>query len=95
MLMSHTSGLGVHGFADYLPGEPLPTLQQTLDGIAPAKNKLVRLLHTPGERGDYSGGGVMVEQQVLEDVTGQPLDAVARAQVFVPLGMKRRVRDTR
>ncbi len=89
MLMSHTSGLGVHGFADYLPGEPLPTLQQTLDGIAPAKNKPVRLLHTPGERGDYSGGGVMVEQQVLEDVTGQPLDAIARAQVFVPLGMQR------
>jgi len=89
MLMSHTSGLGVHGFADYLPGEPLPTLQQTLDGIAPAKNKPVRLLHTPGERADYSGGGVMVEQQVLEDVTGQPLDAIARAQVFVPLGMQR------
>ncbi len=89
MLISHTSGLGVHGFADYLPGEPLPTLEQTLDGIAPAKNKPVRLLHTPGERGDYSGGGVMVEQQVLEDVTGQPLDAIARAQVFVPLGMQR------
>lgn len=89
MLMSHTSGLGVHGFADYLPGEPLPTLLQTLDGIAPAKNKPVRLVHTPGERGDYSGGGVMVEQQVLEDVTGQPLDTIARAQVFAPLGMQR------
>src|SRR5690606_28217292 len=57
MLMSHTAGLGVHGFADYLPGEPLPTLLQTLDGIAPAKNKPVRLIHAPGERGDYSGGG--------------------------------------
>lgn len=89
MLMSHTSGLGVHGFADYVPGEPLPTLQQTLDGIAPAKNKPVHLVHAPGERGDYSGGGVMVEQQVLEDVTGQPLDAIARAQVFAPLGMQR------
>ncbi len=89
MLMSHTSGLGVHGFADYLPGEPLPTLLQTLDGTAPAKNKPIRLVHTPGERSDYSGGGVMVEQQVLEDVTGQPLDAIARAQVFDPLGMQR------
>jgi CubicO group peptidase (beta-lactamase class C family) len=89
MLMSHTSGLGVHGFADYLPGEPLPTLVQTLDGIAPAKNKPIRLNHTPGERGDYSGGGVMVEQQVLEDATGQPLDVIARTQVFVPLGMQR------
>lgn len=89
MLMSHTSGLGVHGFADYLSGEPLPTLVQTLDGISPAKNKPVRLIHTPGERSDYSGGGVMVEQQVLEDVTGQPLDTIARTQVFAPLGMQR------
>lgn len=88
MLMSHTAGLGVHGFADYLPGEPLPTLLQTLEGIAPAKNKPVRLTHPPGERGDYSGGGVMVEQLVLEDVSGQPLDALARAQVFKPLGMQ-------
>lgn len=89
MLLSHTAGLGVHGFADYLPGEPLPTLLQTLDGVPPAKNRPVRLVHPPGERGDYSGGGVMVEQHVLETVSGQPLDALARAQVFTPIGMSR------
>lgn len=89
MLMSHTAGLGVHGFADYLPGEPLPTLLQTLNGTAPAKNTPVRLQHAPGERGDYSGGGVMVEQQLLEDVSGQPLDTLARTQVFSPLKMSR------
>jgi len=89
MLLSHTAGLGVHGFADYLPGEALPTLRDTLDGRPPAKNKPVRLIHPPGERGDYSGGGVMVEQHVLESVSGQPLDALARAQVFTPVGMSR------
>lgn len=89
MLMSHTSGLGVHGFADFLPEEPMPGLPQILDGLPPAKNAPVRLVHAPGERGDYSGGGVMVEQLVLEDVTGQPLETVARAQVFDPLRMQR------
>ncbi|WP_282295444.1 serine hydrolase domain-containing protein [Stenotrophomonas sp. PS02289] len=89
MLLSHTSGLGVHGFADYLPGEALPTLLQTLDGVPPAKNQPIRLVHAPGERGDYSGGGVMVEQHVLESVSGQRLDALARAQVFTPVGMSR------
>lgn len=89
MLMSHTSGLGVHGFADYLPDEPLPTLLQTLDGVAPAKNRAVRLLHAPGERGNYSGGGVMVEQLVLEQTTGKPLQTIARAEVFGPLHMQR------
>ncbi|WP_368563234.1 serine hydrolase domain-containing protein [Pseudoxanthomonas sp. UTMC 1351] len=89
MLMSHTAGLGVHGFADYLPGEAMPTLLQILDGKAPAKNDPVRLVHPPGERGDYSGGGVMVEQLVLEETTGLPLESIARMQVFDPLRMRR------
>lgn len=89
MLLSHTSGLGVHGFEDYLPGEPLPTLVQTLDGTPPAKNEPVRLQHQPGARSDYSGGGVMVEQKAIEDVSGMPLARLARAQVFEPVGMRR------
>nr|WP_310235288.1 serine hydrolase domain-containing protein [Luteimonas terrae] len=89
MLMSHTSGLNVHGFADYLPKEDLPTLVQVLEGTAPAKNQAVRLIRPPGERGDYSGGGVMVEQLVLENATGEPLESVARELVFDPLDMHR------
>lgn len=89
MLMSHTSGLNVHGFKDYLPGEALPTLLQSLDGKPPAKNDPIRLELEPGLRGKYSGGGIMVEQQVLEDLTGEPLETIARAQVFDPIGMHR------
>ncbi len=89
MLLSHTSGLAVHGFEDYLPGEPLPSLRQILDGAAPAKNPPIRLLREPGTRSDYSGGGVMVEQQLIEDATGRPFEAVARAEVFERLGMQR------
>ena len=89
MLMSHTSGLGVHGFADYQPAEPLPTLVQVLDGEKPAKNEAVRFKSAPGRLNDYSGGGVTVEQAVIEDATGQTLEALARARVFAALGMKR------
>ncbi|HEY0661992.1 MAG TPA: serine hydrolase domain-containing protein [Lysobacter sp.] len=89
MLMSHTAGLNVHGFPDFQPGERLPTLIETLDGKSPAKNDAVRLKHEPGWVSDYSGGGVMVEQQVIEDVTGLPLEAVARTLVFDPIGMPR------
>jgi CubicO group peptidase (beta-lactamase class C family) len=89
MLLSHTSGLGVHGFEDYLPGETLPTLRQTLDGLAPAKNEPVRIEHPPGSQVDYSGGGFMVTQQAIEDVTGKPFAQVAREQVFAPLRMAR------
>ena len=89
MLMSHTAGLNVHGFADYQPGEALPTLLQIVEGQPPARNKPVRLIHPPGERGDYSGGGVMIEQLVLEDATGSDLESIVRGQVFGPLGMRR------
>lgn len=89
MLMSHTAGLSIHGFEDYQPGEPLPTLLQTLNGQAPAKNDAVVRLHAPGARMRYSGGGVAVEQLAFENATGKPLEAVASAQVFAPLGMRR------
>lgn len=89
MLMSHTSGLGVHGFPDFLPDEAVPTLQQSLDGTFPARNDPVRLLRPPGLVGDYSGGGTTVEQLVIEEVSGAPLENVARVQVFGPLDMRR------
>ena len=89
MLLSHTSGLNVHGFADYLPGEPLPTLVQVLQGAPPAKNEAVTRRFAPGERNDYSGGGVTVEQLLLEEVIGAPFADIARRQVFVPLRMAR------
>ena len=89
MLMSHTSGLDVHGFADYLPSEPVPTLVQVLQGGPPAKNAPVTRRFAPGERNDYSGGGITVEQMVLEDLTGQPFARIAKAQVFDPLRMAR------
>jgi CubicO group peptidase (beta-lactamase class C family) len=89
MLMSHTAGFGQHGFKDFQPGEALPTAVQTLEGRAPAKHGPVRLIHPPGERFEYSGGGVTVEQVVLGDVTGRPFEELARAELFEPLGLRR------
>ncbi|TWH99384.1 CubicO group peptidase (beta-lactamase class C family) [Luteimonas cucumeris] len=89
MLLSHTSGLDVHGFPDFLPGEAVPTLQQSLDGLPPAKNDPVRLQQPPGLSSDYSGGGTTVAQLVIEEIAGAPLESVARMRVFDPLGMRR------
>ncbi|UXI70227.1 serine hydrolase domain-containing protein [Tahibacter amnicola] len=89
MLMSHTSGLGQHGFKDYPPGAPLPTAVQTLDGLPPAKNPPVRFEYEPGTRAQYSGGGTTVTQLVLEDATQKTFGALAQSLVFEPLGMRR------
>ncbi len=43
----------------------------------------------PGSAYGYSGEGFVYLQKVLERVTGRPLDALARREVFQPLGMTR------
>ena len=88
-ILSHTAGFSQHGFADFQPGEALPTAIQTLNGEPPAKHDPVRLMFTPGERMDYSGGGITVSQVLVEDVTGLSYAEAAQRYVFEPLGMTR------
>ncbi|MEO1575293.1 MAG: serine hydrolase domain-containing protein, partial [Pseudomonadota bacterium] len=88
-ILSHTAGFSQHGFADFEPGEALPTALDTLNGAAPAKHGPVRLMFAPGTRMDYSGGGYTVSQVLVEDVTGRAYADLVRSEVFEPLGMSR------
>lgn len=89
MLLSHTAGFNLHGFQDFAPGAPLPTLVQTLDGVAPAPNKPLARTEAAGSRSRYSGGGYMIVQAVIEDALGVSLDEAARRHLFAPLAMAR------
>lgn len=88
-LLSHTAGLGVHGFAGYLPGAPLPTTVQILDGMAPANNIAVRSVLPAGAQFQYSGGGYVLTQLALQDVTGLPFAELAQRELLGPLRMTR------
>jgi CubicO group peptidase (beta-lactamase class C family) len=88
-IMSHTAGLTVHGFADFLPSEDLPSLVEILNGTGNAKNGAVYVNVPVGSQYRYSGGGTMVEQLVIEEVTKKRFNQAAIDLVFDPLNMNR------
>jgi CubicO group peptidase (beta-lactamase class C family) len=88
-LLTHTAGLTVHGFAGYASGAPLPTLVQVLNGEKPANSDPIRVDTEPGTIWRYSGGGYVVAQQLLQDVTGQPFPKLMHDTVLEPIGMTR------
>ena len=87
-LLSHTTGLTVHGFPGYEVGKPIPTVVQILDGSSPANTAAVRVDFVPGTRWRYSGGGYTVMQQLMLDITGKSFPEYMQETVLGPLGMK-------
>ena len=93
-LLSHTSGLGLHGFPGYAGDAALPTLLQILEGKPPATSPPVALIQAPGAGYRYSGAGYEVVQLLLEQVSGQSFAALADERVFRPLQMQRSTFET-
>lgn len=88
-LLSHTAGLTVHGFTGYASGKALPTTVQILNGERPANSPGVVSDTVPGVRWQYSGGGYIVMQQAVTDVTGKPFAEFMQETVLSPIGMSR------
>ena len=86
-LLTHTAGLTVSGFDGYPAGAPVPTLLQVLTGERPANSAAIRVDTIPGTVWRYSGGGYVVVQQLLMDLTGQSFPALMRDMVLRPIGM--------
>jgi CubicO group peptidase (beta-lactamase class C family) len=88
-LLSHSAGLGVHGFDQgYAPGESLPTTVQILDGQAPSRSPAVRSVLPAGAQFEYSGGGYVLTQLVLSDISGSSFTDLAQREILGPLGMR-------
>ena len=87
-ILSHTTGLTVHGFPGYAVSAKVPSVVQVLDGTSPANTPPVRVDFVPGSRWRYSGGGYTVMQQLMVDVTGASFPEFMKSNVLSPLGMK-------
>jgi CubicO group peptidase (beta-lactamase class C family) len=86
-LLSHSAGVTVSGFRGYAQGEAIPSLEQILNGKPPANSPPIRVDAIPGTQYRYSGGGYMIVQQLLEDLTGRPFPAIVQDTVLEPWGM--------
>ena len=86
-LLSHTAGMTVHGFPGYASDAPLPTLVQVLNGAKPANTPAIYVDIAPGSEWRYSGGGFVIAQQMLLDMTGEPFPAFMRNTVLMPAAM--------
>ena len=85
-LLSHTAGLSLPGYAGFEPGQPLPSLEESLSGPTGEEDG-VRVILEPGSEYSYSGGGYTVLQLVIEEVSGETFADFMRREVLEPLGM--------
>ena len=86
-LLTHTSGLPAHR-------EYFQTLKGKAPGSALGKREVLAkilsepLTYEPGTQSEYSDLGFILLGEIVERVTGKPLDVLARERIFAPLGMK-------
>jgi len=90
-LLSHTAGLtdGL-GYLGFAPDQALPSIEQELNQATdamPGSSGIVRVGARPGSAWRYSGGGYLVLQLLIEEVTQQSFDNYMRRAVLEPLGM--------
>jgi CubicO group peptidase (beta-lactamase class C family) len=87
-LLTHSAGTTVSGFRGYGTREEIPTLLQVLAGTRPANSAPVVVDIPVGSRWRYSGGGLAIVQQMIEDETGKPFAQAARELVLEPFAMR-------
>ncbi len=91
-LLSHTAGLtdGL-GFGDYESNELIPTLEESLTNPRTSTGRKVEISINvqPGTEWHYSGGGYLILQLLIEEVSGMTFQEYMNDAFFNPLNMSR------
>src|SRR5580700_1505941 len=85
-ILSHTAGLSVGGFLGYRTDERVPAAIDVLAGLGNSSPVVVDAV--PKSRTRYSGGGYVIAQVMMEDVSGQPFAAFMKRNILAPLAME-------
>jgi CubicO group peptidase (beta-lactamase class C family) len=87
MLLSHSGGTSQSSYFGFTPAQPLPTVVEVLSGAKISETRPVVVNSEPGKEFRYSGGGSMIAQQALMDVSKQSFAALTNKILFEKLGM--------
>ena len=88
MLLSHTAGTSQTSYFGFTPNQPLPNLVEILSGTKISESRPVVVNSEPDKEFRYSGGGSMIAQLALMDVSKQSLESLTQAILFDKLDMK-------
>lgn len=92
-LLSHTAGLADGlGFGEYRLDETLPTLEEALSAPRASAGRPappIAVTFEPGTRFRYSGGGYLLLELLVEEISGEPFETYVEREVLQPLGMVR------
>ena len=86
-LLNHSAGITVHGFPGYPVDSTIPSLEEVLNGAAPANTARIEVDIPVDTEWRYSGGGYTIVQQLLMDVTKQSFQRFMADSVLRPMGM--------
>ncbi|MFT6732144.1 MAG: CubicO group peptidase (beta-lactamase class C family) [Polaribacter sp.] len=84
-LLTHTAGTTHSGYASKYFDDSIPTSEETLSTY---KNEKISITFEPGSNWKYSGGGFLIAQVLLENITGKSIAKLGEDMLFGPLKMK-------
>ena len=87
MLLSHSAGTSQSSYFGFTPTQPLPTIVEILSGAKISETRPVVVNSEPNKEFRYSGGGSIVAQLALMDVSKKSFSSLTQELLFDKLGM--------
>ena len=88
MLLSHSAGTSQTSYFGFTPNQPLPIIVEILSGAKISDSRPVVVNREPNKEFRYSGGGSVVAQLALMDVSKQSFESLTQSILFDKLGIK-------
>ncbi len=94
MLLSHRGGTSQSAYFGFTPDKkPLPSVVDILSGQPGTDSRAVVVNSEPNKEFRYSGGGYLVAQVAMMDITGKDFATFTDETIFKPLGLRRTTFD--